>query len=904
MQIFYSPIDIYQCNIFEEIEGPGAIFRVKSTSTMKNGDLVIMHLGHQNPKYESGVYAYGEIVKEPYFLTNEPDDYCNNMNAVDLKIINIKESPFMVYEETNKFIKPYQISHKVKEEKYYAEILEKLKLKVENDKLVYTLDAYPEDPEKEFFLDKETDFDEIMDKESIINNKNRRIWKVQPGEMALVEKGWEIFKKDEYVAINFTYGNKDVDFSQMNKTEIKNFIAKNDPKLKQILSHNIIWKFVNEMKEGDIVIATLGRSDVAGIGVITSGFIPQTKHNYDNELGLRNIRKVRWISSIHLDMGKNFFHQNTVDEVSNLKWNMILCSLARENKDIRLRLLDYLYDSYNINYLSKDEGKKHIEKYQEEKEIINSEWKSILLKKENNEDYIDYFWDKIINREIKVQKDPVTNLKSNLSSKEGYDLELSGKLLFDSLDKLRVEKDSRRQEIIINEFAENEASKYFGAGRFSSILYYLNDSFYVINNKLVMTLNLLSYLITDNFEINTDLEYYFENNVKYHEFLTDLYDSYLYSEFDISDFKTFDIFCHWMCDKSLGNYASDNNTNKMPFDVIWDIKEIVNDYGDYLKGKGIIMKNVNLSHRILEKELEGLEISNKTINKLCAALNAGKHIIINGTPGTAKTDIAIRFSKVADQNYFTNGYVLTTATSDWSTFDTIGGLMPDGEGLYFHSGKFLEAIEQNKWLIIDEINRADIDKAFGQLFTVLSKQDVELPYKENGKAIKLVRWNENYCEHDKENAIYKIGKNWRIIGTMNVDDKDSLYDLSYAFMRRFMFIEVDLPEEDKYINLIKDWADILPEEYQTKLTDLYGIVKFRPLGPAIFKDIIEYISFRDELRDEDENENDILAEAVSSYIIPQLEGLDKNNIDEIKKILKSLESDTLEKQLDDLSLGF
>ena len=304
----------------------------------------------------------------------------------------------------------------------------------------------------------------------------------------------------------------------------------------------------------------------------------------------------------------------------------------------------------------------------------------------------------------------------------------------------------------------------------------------------------------------------------------------------------------------------------------------------------------------LENNLKDLKISSNTIKQICASLNAGQNIILTGVPGSGKTHLATIF---AEAGIGVESYVLTTATSDWTTFDTIGGLMPKDNGeLEFHEGKFLQAIKNNKWLIIDEINRADIDKAFGQLFTVLSKQDVELQYKENGKPIKIVQWDKNFCEHDENNAIYRIGKNWRIIGTMNVDDKDSLYDLSYAFMRRFMFIEVDLPEEDQYINLINDWAEILPEGYKEKIIDLYAIIKFRPLGPAIFKDIIEYISYRDELRDEGENENDILAEAVSSYIIPQLEGLNQKNIEGIKEILKILESDVLLKQLDDLSLGF
>ena len=297
-----------------------------------------------------------------------------------------------------------------------------------------------------------------------------------------------------------------------------------------------------------------------------------------------------------------------------------------------------------------------------------------------------------------------------------------------------------------------------------------------------------------------------------------------------------------------------------------------------------------LTPKKLENSLDDFQIECRIIKQLCASLNSGHNIVLNGVPGTGKTHLATILS---EETMCEDGYILTTATSDWTTFDTIGGLMPSKDGeLVFHEGKFLQAIRENKWLIIDEINRADIDKAFGQLFTVLSGQNVELPYKIQNNTIRIVK-NKNLDINQYKDGVYYIGKNWRIIATMNSYDKNSLFDLSYAFMRRFMFIDIEVPNSFDFIYKLKEdgrtnFLGNLDERYFNKLEMLFEINKTninRKLGPAIFLDIFRYIYNVSKLDGYSfDFDSKILADAIISFAIPQFEGY--KNIEEIKSFFK------------------
>lgn len=275
-------------------------------------------------------------------------------------------------------------------------------------------------------------------------------------------------------------------------------------------------------------------------------------------------------------------------------------------------------------------------------------------------------------------------------------------------------------------------------------------------------------------------------------------------------------------------------------------------------------------------------------SQISIALKSGKSIILIGPPGTGKSKIA----KSIAESYGADAKMVT-AMSDWSSYDTIGGYKPKDDGsLYFEEGMFLSSFKSkekqniNKWLLIDEINRADIDKAFGPFFSALSGDDVELGFKDDeGRNIELLLEENLASTLDSlelgENQ-YIIPKDWRIIGTMNTFDKTSLYEMSYAFMRRFAFIPVAIPKDiDKYMveKFFKLWDIDIDLTECGQIAELWKVInRYRKVGPAIVEDIGNYVS-----------EGGDYTSAIVIYILPQLEGLFVDEISLFVEDLKTLD---------------
>jgi 5-methylcytosine-specific restriction enzyme B len=186
-----------------------------------------------------------------------------------------------------------------------------------------------------------------------------------------------------------------------------------------------------------------------------------------------------------------------------------------------------------------------------------------------------------------------------------------------------------------------------------------------------------------------------------------------------------------------------------------------------------------------KRAMKGLFLAGTQFDEMLAALQEKKNVVLQGAPGVGKTYIAKRLAYALVGANDPLRIEMVQFHQSYSYEDFIQGFRPNPKGHFdLKSGIFHqfcrraqreEATGKPYVFIIDEINRGNLSKIFGELMMLIEPD-------KRGKehAIPLA------YSQDADERFY-IPENLHLIGMMNTTDR-SLAMVDYALRRRFRFI--------------------------------------------------------------------------------------------------------------------
>ena len=373
-----------------------------------------------------------------------------------------------------------------------------------------------------------------------------------------------------------------------------------------------------------------------------------------------------------------------------------------------------------------------------------------------------------------------------------------------------------------------------------------------------------------------------------------------------------------------------------------------------LEAAGEVRDPVSVNYKVAFNEItEAFSTSRDTINQIVTHLKSGKNVMLYGEPGTGKTKLStLILNQLCGNTSNAKGqdvpnFTIVTANAEWSNFEVIGGIAPDDKGgYYFKDGYVAEAAKRCErsilesglphYLVIDEFNRANIDEAFGKLFTVFEYRDKQA----------LLTGKENRGQP------FMMPPEFRIIGTMNTKDKNTLFNVGHALMRRFAFVEIPLPDKNEEFQRMPEFVwdhmeklgglpgqppvDEKMDWFAKEMFDFYdddssiyeayiklmafmeeeeepgrdeevprGVRTYRKIGPAALIDsMVTLVNARDQY-----DLGKALEDVIHANVMPSMEGMEKQELRCIR--LKALESlgpnssvtHTLERMIESPSLS-